>query len=155
MVTFTCWTIYLLGVIRASRILHQVLIKSILAATLRFVGDHSWHVNVAHIETRWLDTTPISRVLTRCSQYISAIDERISGLFLQTSMFIGRVIVQAGTVIIVAGWQMIIPALVTIVFGISFGHIYIVAQLPVKRLMSNAKAPIIGHIQNALAGIGL
>lgn len=52
------------------------------------------------------------------------------------------------------GWQMTLPALVTIFLGFALGHYYLVAQLPVKRLMSNAKSPVIGHVQSALIGLG-
>ena len=69
-------------------------------------------------------------------------------------MFGGRIIVYGATAVVAAGWQMTAPALTTVVFGLFLGHVYITAQLPVKRLMSNAKAPIIGHIQNALIGLG-
>jgi hypothetical protein len=102
-----------------------------------------------------LDTTPISRVLTRCSQDMNIIDVRIPNYLMDTAIYAGRIVVHAVTAVIVAGWQMTTPALLTVVLGVSLGHVYMTAQLPVKRLMSNAKSPIIGHIQNALVGIGL
>jgi uncharacterized membrane protein len=83
------------------------------------------------------------------------IDEKFSTYLITTSIFTGMTIISASTAVIVAGWQMTIPAIVTIVFGVSIGLIYMAAQLPVKRLLSNAKSPIIGHIQNALVALGL
>jgi hypothetical protein len=74
---------------------------------------------------------------------------------MNVAQLVARIIVNAGTAIIVAGWQMLAPAVVTIVVGLALGHVYMTAQLPVKRLMSNAKSPIIGHIQNALIGLGM
>ena len=35
-----------------------------------------------------------------------------------------------------------------------WGQIYLRAQLPVKREMSNTRAPIIGHLSATLAGLG-
>ena len=104
---------------------------------------------------RWLDTTPISRVLTRCSQDISAIDEKLSSSLMNTAMFIGSIFLQALAAVVMAGWQMLPPAIATGISGWALGHIFMSAQLPLKRLMSNAKSPIIGHIQNALVAVGL
>ena len=105
-------------------------------------------------DDRWFDTTPISRVLTRCSQDISAIDEKISNLLMSTVLLSLRVVANAVTTIAVSGWQAIAPAAATIILGLILGHVYMNAQLPVKRLMSNAKSPIIGHVQNALVDLG-
>jgi ABC-type multidrug transport system fused ATPase/permease subunit len=103
---------------------------------------------------RWLDTNPMSRVLTRCSQDMAAIDSKISSLLNSTALLAGRIVVNAVTAVIVAGWQMTAPAVGTVLSGLWLGHVYMTAQLPLKRLMSNAKSPIIGHIQNALISLG-
>jgi hypothetical protein len=73
---------------------------------------------------------------------------------LNTTTYTIQITIRVITAIAVAGWPTTIPALITIVVGMTMGHIYMTAQLPVKRLMSNAKSPIIGHIQNALVGLG-
>ena len=54
-IVFYCvsYVIYLFGVLRASRSIHATLIRSVLSATLR-----------------WLDKTPTSRIITRCTQDI-------------------------------------------------------------------------------------
>lgn len=65
-----------------------------------------------------------------------------------------RVFFGAVSALVIAGWQMIIPAAITAIAGVALGRVYIKAQLPVKRLMSNSKAPILGHVQNALVGLG-
>ncbi len=49
----TSYVIYLFGVLRASRSIHKTLVGSVLSATLR-----------------WLDKTPTSRIITRCTQDI-------------------------------------------------------------------------------------
>lgn len=70
------------------------------------------------------------------------------------AQYAGSVLVQAITAIAVAGWQMIPPALITTLSGWALNQVYMAAQLPLKRLKSNSKAPIIGHIQNALVSVG-
>ena len=54
-ITFYCMSflVYLFGALRASRKLHKTLVGSVLSATLR-----------------WLDKTPTSRIITRCTQDI-------------------------------------------------------------------------------------
>lgn len=47
-----------------------------------------------------------------------------------------------------------IPGLIVVLFGAWFGHIYMRAQLPVKRESSNAKAPVLGHFGSAISGLG-
>lgn len=46
------------------------------------------------------------------------------------------------------------PGLVLVAVGIWFGHIYMQAQLPVKRESSNARAPVLGHFGAAITGLG-
>ena len=46
------------------------------------------------------------------------------------------------------------PGLVVAVVGSACGKIYIKAQLPVKREMSNARGPVLGHFGAAIAGLG-
>lgn len=52
------------GQLRAAKKLHALLMNSILGTTLR-----------------WLDTTPTSRVITRCTKDIASVDGRFSGTF--------------------------------------------------------------------------
>ena len=46
----TCWSIFVYGSIRAARIIHSKLVTTVLGTTLR-----------------WLDMTPTSRIITRCT----------------------------------------------------------------------------------------
>ena len=50
-----CWSIYIYGSIRASRTIHKDLVAKVLGTTLR-----------------WLDQTPTSRIITRCTADIQA-----------------------------------------------------------------------------------
>ncbi len=48
----------------------------------------------------------------------------------------------------------IVPATVVAVLGVLISQVYMRAQLSVKREMSNAKAPVLGHFGSAIAGLG-
>jgi hypothetical protein len=48
----------------------------------------------------------------------------------------------------------IIPGFVLSILGGWCGQIYIKAQLSVKREMSNARSPVLGHFGAAIAGLG-
>ena len=47
-----------------------------------------------------------------------------------------------------------LPALAVVVVGGWISMIYTHAQLSVKRELSNARAPVLGHFAGALAGLG-
>jgi hypothetical protein len=47
----------------------------------------------------------------------------------------------------------IIPGTVIAVLGAWLGQVYMKAQIAIKREMSNAKAPVLGHFGAAVAGI--
>ena len=46
------------------------------------------------------------------------------------------------------------PGALLVIIGIWMGNLFMKAQLAVKREMSNARAPIIGHISAAVHGLG-
>ena len=96
----------------------------------------------------------MSRVIARCSQDISAVDGQLANMLDWASYLGTNIFIKSVTVVTVAGWQMLLPALAIVTLGLTLGHVYITAQLPLKRLMSNAKAPILAHIQATLVGLG-
>ncbi|KAJ6574692.1 hypothetical protein B0H19DRAFT_1371649 [Mycena capillaripes] len=127
--------LYTQGVFRASKSIHKQLIDSVLGTTLR-----------------WLDITPTSRVIARCTVDIRTVDGPIQhGLWglleMSMSMFIKFVAVILFTPLF------FIPGVLVGVLGGWCGQIYIAAQLSVKREMSNAKAPVLGHFGAAIAGL--
>ncbi|KAF5346100.1 hypothetical protein D9757_014021 [Collybiopsis confluens] len=147
------YAIYLFGVLRASRIIHQRLVTSVVGTTLR-----------------WLDTTPTSRVITRCTQDIrdSGCCILMNSLFQDSKnykvddamaqMFSGIVSLSLGMIIkfltvIILTPAFLLPATFVGLFGAWCGNAYIHAQLPVKREMSNAKAPVLGHFGAAMNGL--
>ncbi|KDQ56810.1 hypothetical protein JAAARDRAFT_131890 [Jaapia argillacea MUCL 33604] len=129
------YLIFYLGSLRASRDIHQQLMASVLGTTLR-----------------WLDMTPTSRVIARCTQDIRAIDGPIFTnmghmLELTIAMFCKFVAVVIFTP------PFVVPGIIIALLGGWIGQVYMKAQLAVKREMSNAKSPVLGHFGAAIAGI--
>ncbi|KZS96561.1 P-loop containing nucleoside triphosphate hydrolase protein [Sistotremastrum niveocremeum HHB9708] len=133
MTSFGVWEI---GGIRASRALHQELMSSVLSATLR-----------------WLDTVPISRVITRSSQDFQSIDGPLLNLSYKVAMETTRLTMCFITIVASAGSLTLVPGIIVLVFGLAFGHVFIKAQLPLKRLRSNARSPVLSHVGAALHGL--
>ncbi|GLB36501.1 putative atp-binding cassette [Lyophyllum shimeji] len=129
------FVIYIYGAIRASRIIHKQLVESVLGTTLR-----------------WLDVTPTSRVIARCTQDIRAVDGPIAtGLWWLSDMTMSM-LVKFGAVVLFTP-AFLVPGILVAILGGWCGQIYIKAQLSVKREMSNAKAPVLGHFGAAIAGL--
>ncbi|CCL98867.1 uncharacterized protein FIBRA_00874 [Fibroporia radiculosa] len=132
---FTWSTVFVLGTLRASRQIHKELISSLFGTTLR-----------------WLDRTPTSRVLTRCTQDIDAIDgvlSRCLSALLNTSATMS---VRLAAVVI-SSPVFVFPGIIIATVGRWIGQIYMKAQLSVKRERSNARAPVLGHFGAAFAGL--
>ena len=55
--------------------------------------------------------------------------------------------------VIVISPSVLLPGLIISVLGAWCGQLYIKAQLSVKREMSNARAPVLGHFGAAVAGL--
>ncbi|KZT36273.1 P-loop containing nucleoside triphosphate hydrolase protein [Sistotremastrum suecicum HHB10207 ss-3] len=130
------YAFFTFGMVRASRSLHQRLMNSILTCTLR-----------------WLDTTPISRVLTRCSQDCQSIDSTLPGMLSTACMMTISLALYFISVIVSVGWPALLPGIFVAVTGVSCGQLYIKAQLPIKRHMSSVRAPLLGHVGAALNGL--
>ncbi|KAG5728585.1 ATP-binding cassette transporter abc4 [Termitomyces sp. T112] len=129
------YLMYIYGVIRASRSIHAQLLSSVLGTTLR-----------------WLDVTPTSRVIARCTQDVRAVDGQISnGLWWLAEMTI-TMLIKFGAVVLFTP-AFLLPGVVVAILGGWTGQIYIAAQLSVKREMSNARAPVLGHFGAAIAGL--
>jgi hypothetical protein len=48
----------------------------------------------------------------------------------------------------------IFPCIIIAFMGARLGQVYMKAQIAIKREMSNAKAPVLGHFGAAVAGLG-
>ncbi|KAH9059060.1 hypothetical protein EDB87DRAFT_1675205 [Lactarius vividus] len=135
----TCYTtgygVYVYGAVRASRTIHRTLIESILGTTLR-----------------WLDTTPTSRVLTRVTQDIRALDGPVSNVFSRLIDISFTMLLKFLAVVYLTP-VFSVPGIILAMFGAWLGRVYMKAQIAIKREMSNAKAPVLGHFGASIAGL--
>jgi ABC-type multidrug transport system fused ATPase/permease subunit len=128
-------TVYIFGAVRAARSIHGRLIEAVLGTTMR-----------------WLDTTPTSRVITRVTQDIRALDGPVSYTFeVFNELSVGMLIRAIAVVYLTPVF--IFPCVIFAIVGARLGQVYMRAQLAIKREMSNAKAPVLGHFGAAVAGL--
>ncbi|KAH9829684.1 uncharacterized protein C8Q71DRAFT_887948 [Rhodofomes roseus] len=127
--------VYMYGTLRASRVIHNELMRSILATTLR-----------------WLDKTPTSRIIARCTQDIQEVDGPVARLFSVLTEMSLEMLMKLGVVVVISP-IFLIPGVFIAAVGGWIGEVYMKAQLAVKRERSNAKAPVLGHFGAAFAGL--
>ncbi|QRW00074.1 ABC transporter transmembrane region [Ceratobasidium sp. AG-Ba] len=134
MYSFT-YVVHVLGSVRASRRIHNILVEYVLGAPLR-----------------WLDSTPIGRIVARFTHDMRAIDGSIpnylEGLINQSIRIMGRLVA-----VLVFSPIFTMPGAFVFAIGYWIGQIYIAAQLSIKREMSNARSPLFSHFGAALNGI--
>ncbi|KAJ3824262.1 P-loop containing nucleoside triphosphate hydrolase protein [Lentinula raphanica] len=129
------FALWILGSIRASQILHKLFIDSIMTSTFR-----------------WLDVTPTSRIMTRATADMRSIDDSVSVGIWQLNEITLRMIVHLGSIIVFAP-LFLFPGIAISLLGGFFGQVYLSAQLPLRRLMSVSRAPILGNFTAAVAGL--
>ncbi|KAJ7274255.1 P-loop containing nucleoside triphosphate hydrolase protein [Mycena rebaudengoi] len=129
------FTILVFGQLRASKKIHKNLTESILSAPLR-----------------WLDVTPTSRIIARVTNDVRAVDDAIPAQLWQLSAMANSMLVKFVAVIIYTP-IFFFPGLLVGAVGSWVGQMYIAAQLPVKRLMSNTRAPVLAHFGAAISGL--
>ncbi|KAI0365037.1 P-loop containing nucleoside triphosphate hydrolase protein [Pilatotrama ljubarskyi] len=130
-----CVFYYVFGSVRAARIVHKELVTSVLGTTLR-----------------WLDKTPTARIITRCTVDIQTLDTRFARtaeLLVEVSIFM----LLKMLAVVLFSPIFIIPAAMVAIAGGLCGHVFMRAQLSVKREMSNYKAPVLSHFGAAVGGI--
>ncbi|KAJ6606134.1 hypothetical protein DFH09DRAFT_1119386 [Mycena vulgaris] len=136
LVVYSCsYLTYLRGMVRASTLIHTELIQSILGTTLR-----------------WLDITPTSRVIARCTQDLRDVDANIGQSLWGVLDLIFYASIRLGAILMLAP-PFLLPAAVILLAGTWIGSLYTKAQLSVKREMSNARAPVLGHFGSAISGL--
>ncbi|KAJ7657330.1 hypothetical protein DFH06DRAFT_1297973 [Mycena polygramma] len=123
------------GQLRASKVIHTSLLGSVFSAPLR-----------------WLDITPTSRILARATNDVRAIDDSLPATFWPLAYFVTTLLIKFVAVLIYTPIFFVPGALVG-ALGAWIGQIFIAGQLPVKRLMSNARAPVLAHFTAAMAGL--
>ncbi|KAJ3544544.1 hypothetical protein NMY22_g2754 [Coprinellus aureogranulatus] len=101
---------------------------------------------------RWLDETPISRIIQRLTVDIDCVDgplmNELEGLLIT---FLIMIVDLASAVIFVPLFTL--PGLFIAALGMYIGSKYLKAQLSVRREMSNAKAPMLAHFGAAASGL--
>ncbi|KAF5324170.1 hypothetical protein D9619_011326 [Psilocybe cf. subviscida] len=128
-------TFYAFGSMRASKKINEFLIKSVLTSTLR-----------------WLDETPVSRIITRCTNDMGAVDNLLADDLSTLGYMIVALLTEMGIVVLFAPLYLF-PGLAIGAIGVYVGNLYVKAQLSAQRERSNAKAPVIAHITASIAGI--
>uniref|UniRef100_A0A8H8CG88 P-loop containing nucleoside triphosphate hydrolase protein n=1 Tax=Psilocybe cubensis TaxID=181762 RepID=A0A8H8CG88_PSICU len=126
---------YVFGVIQALRKISSVLMTSILTCTLR-----------------WLDKTPTSRIIARCTQDIRIIDGELPEEFRDLVRVTISLLVNLGGVVIFTP-SFFLPGMAVAALGLYLGNLYLKASLPVRRERSNARAPVLAHFTAAISGI--
>ncbi|TFK34800.1 multidrug resistance-associated ABC transporter [Crucibulum laeve] len=129
------YLVYAYGSLRASKSIHEKLVGSILGTTLR-----------------WLDETPTSRIIARCTQDIRAVDGPVAQSLVTVVNLSITVIVKLSVIVLYTP-VFIFPGLGVAMIGIFAGNVYLKAQMSVKREMSNAKAPLLAHLGASIAGL--
>ena len=122
--------------LRASRILHSQLLESVFTATFR-----------------WLDVTPVGRIITRCTQDISSVDQELESFAFMLMRLTIALLAFFVSAVLMAGWYAFIPGILLALLGGFLGIVYLKCQLCIRREMSNAKAPILSQVSTALASL--
>ncbi|CCM03907.1 uncharacterized protein FIBRA_06058 [Fibroporia radiculosa] len=123
------------GIQRASRKIHKDLITSVLGTTLR-----------------WLDKTPASRIITRCTQDMDSIDTTV-GQFTGILMNMTMCMLVKLVAVVAMSPIFVFPGTFLAAAGTWMGQVYMKAQLSVKREISNARAPVLGLFGAAFTGL--
>lgn len=127
--------VYYKGAMRASRVIHAKLVDRIFGAYMRF-----------------LDTTPVGRILSRFTKDMKAIDGPFTDVAIGVfDISLGLLIKFLSIVVMIPLFSL--PAVVIAAFGSFIGELYIHSQLSVKREMSNAKSPLFSHLAASVSGI--
>ncbi|KAK4689027.1 hypothetical protein P7C73_g1078, partial [Tremellales sp. Uapishka_1] len=126
------WTF---GSLKAARTLHESLVDHVLGASMRF-----------------LDQTPVGRLIGRFTKDMQSVDRGLRRIFQGVSEISVTLLLKFFLLV----W--LVPtfapyALLTGVLGLVLGEFYLKAQLSIKREMSNAKTPLYTHFAAASNGL--
>ena len=146
---------YLFGTIRAARKIHGLLIDAILGATLRYVVAALYTPYMfSSASGRVLDTTPVSRFITRCTVDTRAVDGPLADFFGSALSALTEITLKLVAIVIMTP-AFLLPSLVTFLIGRLCGQIYTAAQLAITRVQSVKKAPVLGNFGVAIAGLSM
>uniref|UniRef100_A0A0K0D460 ABC transmembrane type-1 domain-containing protein n=1 Tax=Angiostrongylus cantonensis TaxID=6313 RepID=A0A0K0D460_ANGCA len=127
-------TIMALGMVGASRLLHEGILRNILYCPMLF-----------------FDVTPIGRILNRFGKDVEMLDSRLPssimtfiGAIIQTLMIISMPIYATPSVIL-----LLVPVFVFYSYLLRF---YVSTSRQLKRLESASRSPIFSHFQESIQG---
>ncbi|KAI0657563.1 multidrug resistance-associated ABC transporter [Cubamyces menziesii] len=123
------------GALRASRVLFDKLLKTVVRATMR-----------------WYDVTPQGRILNRFSKDIETIDTSISETFHPVNYYIILTIVSVVTIIVVFP-LFIFPAIVLGFFYYRVASAFLNTNRDLRRMESNTRSPVFANFTELLEGI--
>ncbi|KZT60640.1 P-loop containing nucleoside triphosphate hydrolase protein [Calocera cornea HHB12733] len=132
---------YALGSIRACRIVHEALCQSVFSSTLR-----------------WMDSTPVGRIIARFTQDISEFDGGLTNLVEvvvretgTSRSYLSLALRLAAIIFVSPAWG--IPSAVILAIGLAIGQIYIHAQMCIRRLRTNWRSPLFNHLGASVSGL--
>ncbi|KAH9903343.1 multidrug resistance-associated ABC transporter [Cubamyces lactineus] len=124
-----------IGALRASRVLFDKLLRTVVRATMR-----------------WYDVTPQGRILNRFSKDIETIDTSISETFHPVNYYIILTVVSVVTIIVVFP-LFIFPAIVLGFFYYRVATAFLNTNRDLKRMESNTRSPVFANFTELLEGI--
>lgn len=121
--------------VRAARSMHERLLFTLLRTPLSF-----------------MDTTPVGRILNRCSQDVNVVDEQLPETY---SSFLGCLVVVLGTLVLICAvtplFLLALPPLA--VFYYFTQRYYVATSRELQRLDSMSRSPIFAHFGETLHGL--
>ncbi|KAH9041238.1 P-loop containing nucleoside triphosphate hydrolase protein [Lactarius pseudohatsudake] len=123
--------VYMFGALRASRTIHRTLIESVLGTTLRCISKCRMHI---------------------LHDPLALVDSPLADAFFWVIDISGAMLIKFVAVVYFTP-AFSVPGISIAVLGAWLGRIYMKAQIAIKREMSNAKAPVLGHFGASVAGL--
>ncbi|EIN14192.1 hypothetical protein PUNSTDRAFT_49017 [Punctularia strigosozonata HHB-11173 SS5] len=127
--------LWLRGGLRASVNIHQKLMESVLYATFR-----------------WLDKTPIARVITRCTQDINSVDTSLPSIIMQELVMSTGIMLKLLAIFLVVK-DAFLAGVVMLAMALVVGRGYIRVQAALKRKQSIAKSPVLSLFGTTCSGL--
>ena len=124
---------YYVGTQWASRSINAKLVDSVLGSTLRSVRVcrvKEFYTDITC--SSWLDETPSSRIITRCTQDISTIDGSLTWSFSGVVELCVEMATKLGGPVLFTP-IFLLPGVLIALLGVYIGNIYLRAQMSVKR----------------------
>lgn len=102
--------------------------------------------------TRYSSRYEIAHIFHIAQSSFLAVDGQVSEYFSYVMELSGSMLLKLCAVVIMSP-LFLAPGVIVFLFGGWCGQIYMKAQLSVKREMSNARSPVLGHFSAAIAGL--